>query len=185
MANHFSPARIRITFRYSYVEMATSNLSNCQSQGIPNFATLDPQTGSTYKKFSFGSLEIYYDELLGSGAFGEVYKAKFGQLPCAAKLNNNNQDRVKSVKFQAECHLLSEIKHPNIVQYLGTARDLRSGVPVLLMELMDENLTKFLERSAGPLPYHKQLNICHDVALALAYLHSNAIIHRDLSSNNL
>ena len=53
------------------------------------------------------------------------------------------------------------------------------------MELMDENLTRFLERLTGPLPYHSQLNICHDVALALAYLHSNAIIHRDLSSNNV
>ena len=53
------------------------------------------------------------------------------------------------------------------------------------MELMDESLTRFLARLTGPLPYHSQLNICHDVALALAYLHSNAIIHRDLSSNNV
>ena len=53
------------------------------------------------------------------------------------------------------------------------------------MELMDESLTRFLERLTGPLPYHSQLNICHDVALALAYLHSNTIIHRDLSSNNV
>ena len=53
------------------------------------------------------------------------------------------------------------------------------------MELMDESLTRFLEQSTGPLPYHTQLNICHDVALALAYLHSNDIIHRDLSSNNV
>ena len=53
------------------------------------------------------------------------------------------------------------------------------------MELMDESLTRFLEQSNGPLPYHTQLNLCHDVALALAYLHSNDIIHRDLSSNNV
>ena len=53
------------------------------------------------------------------------------------------------------------------------------------MELMDESLTRFLGRSTAPLPYHSQLNICHDVSLALSYLHSNAIIHRDLSSNNV
>jgi serine/threonine-protein kinase TNNI3K len=53
------------------------------------------------------------------------------------------------------------------------------------MELMEESLTKFLERSPSPLPHHSQLDICHDIALALAYLHSNQIIHRDLSSNNV
>ena len=30
-----------------------------------------------------------------------------------------------------------------------------------------------------------QVDICHDIALAVAYLHSNGIIHRDLSSNNV
>ena len=50
---------------------------------------------------------------------------------------------------------------------------------------MDESLTGFLERSTGTIPYHTQVNICHDVALTLSYLHSNSIIHRDLSSNNV
>ena len=88
-------------------------------------------------------------------------------------------------KFLQECQFLSTIKHPNIVQYLETARDPQSQRPVLVMELMDETLTKFLDQLTRPLPYHSQLNICHDVALALAYLHSNDIVHRDLSSNNV
>ena len=50
---------------------------------------------------------------------------------------------------------------------------------------MDESLTKFLDRTAGPLPYHVQVNPIHDTALALAYLHANRVIHRDLSSNNV
>ena len=72
-----------------------------------------------------------------------------------------------------------------MVQYLGVAHDPESGQLVLLMELMDESLTEFLERSNEPLPYHLQVTLCHDVALALAYLHLNGIIHRDLSSNNV
>ena len=72
-----------------------------------------------------------------------------------------------------------------MVQYLGVAHDPESGLLVLLMELMDESLTGFLERSNEPLPYHLQVTLCHDVALALAYLHLNGIIHRDLSSNNV
>ena len=88
-------------------------------------------------------------------------------------------------RFEKECQILRTINHVNIVQYLGISRDLQSGRLTLLMELMDESLTKFLERSTGPIPFHIQLNVSHDVALALDYLHSNAIIHRDLSSNNV
>jgi serine/threonine protein kinase len=138
------------------------------------------------------SVEINYQEVLGVGAYGRVFKAKCGQLPCAAKLLHDSLFRHNDPgthnlisQFIRECQFLSTIKHPNIIQYLGTTSDCLSQRPVLLMELMDENLTNFLERLAGPLPYHSQLNICYDVALALAYLHSNSIIHRDLSSNNV
>ena len=144
------------------------------------------------RELSYGSVQIYDKEVLGIGSYGKVCKAKCGQLPCAAKLlhdtlfqDNDPGTRSPVAKFWQECQFLSTIKHPNIVQYLGTATDLQSRRTVLLMELMDESLTKFLERLTGPLPYHSQLNICHDVALALAYLHFNAIIHRDLSSNNV
>jgi serine/threonine protein kinase len=53
------------------------------------------------------------------------------------------------------------------------------------MELMDDSLTHFLESSPQPIPYHIQVNVCHDITLALSFLHSNGIVHRDLSSNNV
>ena len=147
---------------------------------------------SPRRELSYGSLQIFDKEVLGIGSYGKVCKAKCGQLPCAVKLlhdtlfqDNDPGTRNLVTKFLQECQFLSTIKHPNIVQYLGTATDPQSQRTVLLMELMDESLTRFLERLTGLLPYHSQLNICHDVALALAYLHSNAIIHRDLSSNNV
>jgi serine/threonine protein kinase len=64
-------------------------------------------------------------------------------------------------------------------------RDPDTGLPVLLMELMDESLTHFLETATRSIPYHIQVNICHDIALALTFLHTNGIVHRDLSSNNV
>ena len=147
---------------------------------------------SSVRELSYGAVEVYSEETLGVGSYGKVCKAKCGQLPCAAKLlhdtmfGTNDPGTNKFIEqFEQECQFLRMVKHPNIVQFLGTVIDPRSQRLALLMELMDESLTKFLERSTGPLPYHTQLNICHDVALALAYLHSNDIIHRDLSSNNV
>ena len=135
-------------------------------------------------------VEIYHNEVLGNGAFSKVCTAKYGQLSCAAKLLHavffqDPDIRTVITQFQRECQLVSTIRHPNIVQHLGTTRDPELGREILLMELMDETLTRCLERSAGPLPDRSQLSICHDVALALAYLHSNDIIHRDLSSENV
>ena len=131
-------------------------------------------------------LLLFRDECLGSGAYGMVCKAKLNELPCAAKLLHRVLFHPTiQRRFDQECQLLQNIRHPNVVQYLGIASDPRSRLPILLMEMLDENLTNFLERSDGPLQYHLQVNLWHDIALALTYLHSKNIIHRDLSGNNV
>ena len=143
-------------------------------------------------EFRYQRVELLKTESLGIGSYGAVCKAMCDDLPCAAKILHPalfqfTAPGTTSVmrKFEQECRLLSAIKHPHIVQYLGTYHDPESRLPVLLMELMDESLTRFLERSCTPLPYHTEVNLCHDIALALSYLHSNGIVHRDLSSNNV
>ena len=128
-----------------------------------------------------------------------MYKAKCDDLLCAAKIIHptlsdptalhqiapHREHRLPIRRFQLECEFLGTIQHPNIVLYLGTHQDPDTGLPVLLMELMDDSLTHFLESSPQPILYNIQVNICHDIALALSFLHSNGIVHRDLSSNNV
>ena len=87
--------------------------------------------------------------------------------------------------FEQECQILRDLKHPSIVQFLGVIQDPNTKKPILLMELMKESLTGFLESSPTNVPYHLQVNISHDIALAVAHLHRNGILHRDLSSNNI
>ena len=143
-------------------------------------------------EFTYRNIELFKSQSLGSGSYGGVCKAKCDGLPCAAKIMHptlfdlHDTGAVSYLrKFHEECHLLSLARHPNVVQYLATCYDPDTRLPVLLMEICDESLTAFLERSPGPLSYHIQLNICHDIALALVYLHSNGLIHRDLTGNNV
>ena len=143
-------------------------------------------------QFAYHNIQLYKSEGLGSGSYGGVCKAKCDGLLCAAKIMHPTLFDLCDPgtasylrKFREECHLLSLARHPNVVQYLATYYDPDTRLPVLLMELCDESLTAFLERSPGLLPYHVQLNICLDIALALVYLHSNALIHRDLTGNNV
>ena len=138
------------------------------------------------------NVQLFKTETLGTGSYGVVCKAMCNQRPCAAKLlhpiffqSNDPGIVVTRTRFEQECRFLSEMRHPHIIEYLGTTHDPDSGLLVLLMELMDESLTHFLERSQQPLAYHIEVDLCHDIAQALAYIHSNGIIHRDLSSNNV
>ena len=143
-------------------------------------------------EFTYCNIELYKSESLGSGSYGGVCKAKCDGLLCAAKIMHPTLFDLRDPgtdsylrKFHEECRLLSLARHPNVVQYLATYYDPDTRLPVLLMELCDQSLTTFLERSPGQLSYHIQINICHDIALALVYLHSNGLIHRDLTGNNV
>ena len=151
------------------------------------------------KAIGFETIQLLKDQTLGIGSYGKVCIAKCDDLLCAAKLIHETlfdptaqqliapqrEHRLPMRRFEQECEFLSTIRHPNIVQYLGIYRDPDTGLPALLMELMDDSLTHFLESSPQPVPYHIQVNLCHDITLALSFLHSNGIVHRDLSSNNV
>ena len=152
-------------------------------------------------RFRLQNVQVFKTQCLGQGSYGTVYHAQCDLLPCAAKLfhaslfeaDKKSPGARAAVleKFERECDLLCEIHHPNIVQCIGTHRDKVTGLPVLFVEHMQENLTSFLQRNKSPTatttttPLHLQVDICYDVVLALAHLHSNGIVHRNLSSNNI
>ena len=147
----------------------------------------------------FKNIQLYKEEILGIGSYGKVCRAKCDSLFCAAKIihetlfdpiavqqmPHGREHRHPIRRFEQESEFLKTIRHPNVIQYLGMYRDPNTGLPVLLMELMDESLTHFLETATQSITYHIQINLCHDIALALSFLHANSIVHRDLSSNNV
>jgi serine/threonine protein kinase len=162
-------------------------------------ANQSPNQDSSAGGGGFKKIEILEDQILGIGSYGKVCKAKCDDLLCAAKIIHptlfdpiahqqiepHKEHRLPTMRFEQECEILRTLRHPNIVLFLGMHEDPSNHLPVLLMELMDESLTHFLESSPQPIPYHIQVNICHDVTRALSFLHSNKIVHRDLSGNNV
>ena len=137
------------------------------------------------------TIAMYNYSKMTTSAVGPM-EAMIGQRLCAAKLlhpiffQSNDPGFVTTRRrFEQECRFLNDMKHPHIVEYLGTSHDPDSGLLVLLMELMDESLTHFLEQSQQPLAYYIEVDLYHDIAQALAYIHSKEIIHRDLSGNNV
>ena len=113
------------------------------------------------KGFSYHNVVPHKSESLGSGSYGQVCKAECDGLPCAAKImyptlfDMHDPGTTSDLrKFEEECRFLSLARHPNLVLYFATHRDPETHLPVLLMELCDESLSRLLERSVGPLLYH-------------------------------
>ena len=71
--------------------------------------------------------------------------------------------------------------------YYAKPSDPRTDLPIMVMELMDTSLTSFIENNQSKIAMKTKLSILHDVSLGLRYLHGRrpAVIHRDLSSNNV
>ena len=131
------------------------------------------------------------DRKLGHGSYATVLELEYMGLKCAGKkiheLLLRQGDASYTVRrFEEECRLLSQVRHPNIVQFLGVYFQQRVRAPILVMEFLPTNLTSCIEQY-GILPKEISYSILHDVALGLCYLHSQTppIIHRDLSSNNV
>ena len=96
----------------------------------------------------------------------------------------------KKVKndFMQECLCCSSISHPNIVQFVGVYYEAGpSSLPIMVMELMSTNLTKFVESNKGQISHETKISILYDVSQGLSFLHEHKphIFHCDLSPNNV
>ena len=114
-------------------------------------------------------------------------------LVCAGKkiydalVDPENEGAQRMVdRYYSECNLLSELRHPHVVQFLGICFLPDSQLPVLVMEKLYCSLDDLLENTAD-IPLHTKLSILQDVARGLVFLHnrSPAVIHRDLTARNV
>ena len=146
-------------------------------------------TPAAFRPFVLTSVRSTGNEL-GRGSYAVVIELEYRGLKCAGKklyriLHEQGVGHA-ATRYLEECHLLSQTRHPNIVQFLGVYFEEGSGFPILVMELLPTNLTSCLDRY-GVLPDEISYSILHHVALGLSYLHgqTQTIIHRDLSANNV
>ena len=137
------------------------------------------------------------EQHLGAGSYGTVEQFLVSGLKCAGKTLHKALLRMEleatdnfAEKFVEECRLMSNLRHPNIVQFLGVffsdSGSEESSVPVVLMELMPTSLQGVIESQPNFSLSLKQ-SILRDVACGMSYLHGRnpPVIHRDLTATNV
>ena len=130
---------------------------------------------------------------LGAGSYGSVEELEVSGVVCAGKKiheilieqGNFGTDNIVS-RYVDECHLMSDLRHPHLVQFLGVCFLPNSTLPVLVMERLLTSLDELLEHNPD-IPLSLKRSILADVARGLVYLHSRSppVIHRGLSARNV
>ena len=115
------------------------------------------------------------------GGWGTVFE---GQVKVAVKNLHNEINSPHNIeKVHREMRLLAEVRHPNLLQFIGAVFD--RSPPLIITELLDINLRQaYQQNRLGP---GDRLSIFIDIAKALDYLHQRyePIIHRDVSAPNV
>ena len=95
------------------------------------------------------------------------------------------QNRELRDRFQMEARITARVDSEYIVDVFDAGIDERTGMPFLVMELLQgEELGNILNR-AGPVPPQLVVTYLRQVASALDKTHAAGIIHRDLKPENL
>ena len=149
------------------------------------------------KQFELSDVTFTGEKLKGgAGSYGYVEVVSILGTRCAAKVIHSVFEDVEEGGegkspidyFKEECTLMSKLRHPHIVQFLGICYPRGSVLPALVMELLMSCLHNYLEaneRMKTAVPLTIKLNILLDVCKGLVYLHSKDIVHRDLTARNI
>jgi serine/threonine protein kinase len=153
-------------------------------------SSVDPEPQPPiHRNISSTSVKINSKSELGKGAFARVYVGRFldRDEECAIKVFN---DKVLAEDVEKEFKRMHDLKHPNIVRVYGMipAYKVSKGKNafVIVMELCDMSLDQYIkERFRRGISKVKLLQILHDIASAMVYLHDQDMVHGDLRSPNV
>ncbi|XP_060652721.1 mitogen-activated protein kinase kinase kinase kinase 5 isoform X5 [Drosophila nasuta] len=121
---------------------------------------------------------------IGSGTYGDVYKAK--------RIQSNELAAIKVIKLepsddigiiQQEIFMMRDCRHPNIIAYYGSY--LRRDKLWICMEYCGGGSLQDIYQVTGPLTEVQIAYMCRETLKGLEYLHSMGKMHRDIKGANI
>ena len=139
--------------------------------------------------------EYVAQNILGAGYFGTVFLAtsRSGQK-VAIKITNlssrqlvTNETPSKYLRALNEVKCLNQLCHPYIIQlldaYIFNSANGGKGIAIVMEYCPKGNLQQFLEKYRPGVD--RRFKWCQQLAEAMKYIHSKAIMHRDIKPDNI
>lgn len=128
---------------------------------------------------------------IGAGSYGSVFRAldnKTGAIFAVKKAKFNiddDDDKRLSAKLQEELSICKELRHPNIISYLG--HELRRTCLYIYMEYAPGGSMASILGEFGALGDGLLIKATVDAAQGLDYLHTRSppVVHRDIKCANI
>lgn len=125
---------------------------------------------------------------IGQGGVSHAYKAtdteKNSVVALKFLLPHRLANRKDTLRFRREAMTASQLNHPSIARVFDF--DLLGGEqPFLVMEFVEGETLAARIQQEGQLPIDETINIFIAICDALAYAHSQNVLHRDITPGNI
>ncbi len=125
-------------------------------------------------------------DLVGRGGMGTVYlgervDGEITHTVAVKLLRPGGDDPQLRERFLAERQILATLSHPNIATLLDAGHR-EDGQPYLVMEYVEG---RPIDLYAAGLEIRQRVGLFLKVSAAVAYLHRNLVVHRDLKPQNI
>ena len=121
---------------------------------------------------------------IARGGMADVYEADDRQLQRAVAIKvfraGATADRAR---FDAEVVVLAALNHPGLVQVYDAGE--HEGDAFVVLDLVDGPTLAARLAAGGPIPPHEAAEVGAQVADALAYVHDQGVVHRDVTPANV
>ncbi|XP_019423487.1 PREDICTED: serine/threonine-protein kinase EDR1-like isoform X1 [Lupinus angustifolius] len=139
-----------------------------------------------YEGWNIDFSELTVGTRVGIGFFGEVFRGIWNGTEVAIKVFLEQDLTSENMEdFCNEISILSRLRHPNVILFLGAC----TKPPRLSMvtEYMEMGSLYYLMHLGGQkkrLSWRRRLKMLHDICKGLMCIHRMKIVHRDLKSAN-
>ncbi|XP_019617947.1 PREDICTED: epidermal growth factor receptor-like isoform X2 [Branchiostoma belcheri] len=134
--------------------------------------------------------ELKRGMVLGSGAFGTVYKSLWFpesggnvKIPVAVKVLREGTTPEASKELLEEAYVMATVDHPCLVRLLGVCLAQQTMLVTQFMPLGD--LLKYVLQNKDNVGSQVLLNWCTQIAMGMLYLEEKRLVHRDLAARNV